>query len=893
MYIRYVHLNDEHISYIRKDLQYRGIVLDGIGDELLDHICCDVEERMNNGERFIDAYQKTLHEFGRNRGLRNVQHSTIRKEHQHRVNMLRHYITIALRNSRKYALFTFINVAGLALGVSACLLIFLLIVNELSFDRYHENAERVVRITSEITYNGNTQRTVRTPAPLTRALVRDLPEVEAAAHLPGQGLYFVKRGEGLNNIKVDRCTSSTNDLFRVLSIPFVAGDPATALLEPNTAVISERTAKALFGDENPLNQPLILDNHMHVTVVGVYKNFPPNSHIQVELLTSEAGTVYEKDDVWVNDNLMPRIGVRTYVLLREGTDPDEFRGKLNGVIVKYVQNPGENKITLGAQALTAIHLDSGFEGDSEPAFDINYVYVLSAIALFILGIASINFVNLSTARSSNRAKEVGMRKVMGSLRGYIVRQFLVESIVLSFIAVLIAFGIAWALLPRFNSLAGRQLEFPLTDAWFYVTLIGGALLLGVLAGLYPSVFLSSFRPAQVLKGTIALGVRGGSVRSALVVSQFAISIFLVIGTIVLFRQLNYINNKNIGFDRERIIMVEETYLLRNQKEAYKNEALANSIFTSGTISGFLPAAGPWRLPRSWWRSGEQSASTVTAQDWGIDADYFGTLGMSLKSGRNFNKGSAADSSSVVVNETALKVLGLTGDVIGQSLGTYRGMGPAEYRADDLRNFTIVGVVEDFHFESMKTPIGPVIFRLNEEPSGSIVFRYREGKADEAIQVLEDIWKKMAPGEPFTYDFMSEGYSKIYASEKKLSQIFGLFTAVALLIACLGLFALITFTTEQRKKEVSIRKVMGASVPDIVFLFSKELGKLIVIAFAVAAPLAWYTVEWWLRDYNYRIEVGVFVYIGAGVFAIAIAWLTTGFQSLRSAMANPADSLRSE
>ncbi|HZY79280.1 MAG TPA: ABC transporter permease [Cyclobacteriaceae bacterium] len=887
------HLNDEHISYIRKDLHFRGIVLDGIEDELLDHICCSVEERMDAGDRFIDAYHKTLNSFGHGRGLRIVQKSTIKKEQEHTVMMLGHYITIAIRNSRKYALFTFINVTGLALGVAACFLISLLIVNELSFDRYHEKADRIVRITNETTYNGNTTRTVRTPAPLAKALSMEFSEVESAAHLPGQGLYFVKRGEGHNNIKVEACTSTTNDLFKIMSMPFVAGDPTKALLEPNTVVLSAGTAKALFGNEDPLNQPLILDNHMHVTVVGVFENFPENSHIHFNLLTSEVGTVYEKEQTWVNDDLMPRIGARTYVLLREGTDVKSFNEKLGGLVSKYIPTTGEDKITFGVQALTDIHLQAGFEGDFEPSFDLNYVYILGAIAVFILGIASINFVNLSTARSSNRAKEVGMRKVMGSLRGYIVKQFLVESVVLSFIAVVVALGLAWALLPHFNLLTGRRLEFPLNEPLFYVTILGGVLLLGVVAGLYPSVFLSSFRPAQVLKGTIALGVRGGSVRSALVVSQFAISIFLVIGTIVLFRQLNFINNKNVGFNRERIIMVEETYLLRNQKEAYKNEALKSTIFTNGTISGFLPAAGPWRLPRSWWRAGEQSTTTVTMQDWGIDADYFQTLGMNLKAGRNFLKGSPADSTAVLVNETALKVLGLTGDVVGQTLGTYRGMGPSEYRADDLRNFTIVGVVEDFHFESMKAPIGPVIFRLNERPAGSIVFRFEEGKTDEAIVVLEELWKKMAPGEPFTYDFMSDGYSKIYASEKKLSEIFGMFTTVALLIACLGLFALITFTTEQRKKEVGIRKVMGASITDIVLLFSKELSRLIMIAFVLAVPLAWYTVEWWLKDYNYRVEVGVYVYLCAGVFAIALAWLTTSFQSVRSAMANPAESLRSE
>jgi putative ABC transport system permease protein len=902
------HLNDEHISYIRRDLHYRGIVLEGIEEELLDHICSRVEEEMENGERFFTAYHKTLRAFGKGQGLRQIQRLTVLNQRTHTHMMLGHYITIALRHFRKHALFTFINVAGLAMGVAACFMIFLLIVNEVSYDRYHEKAERIFRLTNETMYNGNFTRSVTVPAAATKALVSDFPEVEAAVHSSGQGIFFTKRAEGMDNIPLNRVTFVGNDFFRIFSVPFVAGDPSTALLQPNTIVLNESSAHALFGNEDPMNKPLILDNHMHVTVTGVYRDFPERSHVQFNALVSEAGTEYEKIVDWMNENLESKFPTKAYVLLREGSDPEAFKEKLKSLVPKYIapsvgvlgktysNDNGDqiaNNVSFGIQPLKDVHLDAGYLGDFEPAFDITYIYVLFATGIFILGIASINFVNLSTARSSNRAKEVGMRKVMGSLRGYLVRQFLIESIVLSSLAVMIAIGLAWILLPAFNSIAGKQLQFPWTEPVFYLLTIGASLILGVLAGLYPSIYLSSFKPAQVLKGSISLGIRGGSVRSALVVSQFAISIFLVIGTIVLFRQVDFINSKNLGFEREQVILVQETYLLGNQKGAYKDEALRNTIFTSASISGFLPAAGPWRLPRSWWRDGNKEASTITAQDWAIDAQYFETLGMKIKSGRNFLDNTAADSSAVVVNETTLKALGLTEDVIGQNLGTYRAMGPAEYRADEYNTFTIVGVVEDFHFESMKQAITPVIFRLSDRPRGSIIFRFEAGKADEAIAVLRDQWKKMAPSEPFSYDFVAEGFTRVYASEKRLSEIFGMFTTVALVIACLGLFALITFTTEQRKKEVGIRKVMGASVPDIVILFSKELGKLIVIAFVLAAPVAWYTVEWWLESYNYRVDVGMTVYLIAGVLAIGVAWLTTSVQSIRSATANPADALRGE
>ena len=896
-----MHLNDEHISYIRKDLHFRGIVIEEIDEELVDHICSAVEVETQKGKKFIDAYQDTLRAFGHVHGLISLQAQTIKSKTNNPSMMLGSYITIAWRNCRKYAMFTFINVTGLALGIATCTVIFLYLANEFSYDRYHKNGDRIYRVTNETTYNGVMNKSVNTPHLLAKTLTTDFAEVEHAVHLPGQGLFFVKRAEGTTNIKVDWATFTSNEIFNVFSIPFTEGDASTALSEPNTIVISEQTAHALFNNESAINQQLILDNHLHVKVVGVYQDLPENGHFRFKMLVADAGTEPEQTTKWVNDNLSPTFQTKTYVLLKPGADVNLFEKKLQTLIDKYITpeaadilRSGEgNRIAYSLQQLYDIHFDTSYQGEFEAGLDKSYVYILAAIAVFVLVIASVNFINLSTARSSTRAKEVGMRKVMGSLRVYLVRQFLTESIVLSFLATIIALVLAWSILPFFNIVSGGHLEFPLNSVVFYTIMFAVALILGFLAGLYPAFFLSAFKPVQVLKGNVSIGMKSSFVRGALVVSQFAISIFLVIGTIVLFRQLEYIHNKNLGFIREDVINVQETYLLRDQKAAYKDEVLKNSVFISGTISGFLPAAGPWRLPRNWWREGKQTTESVTVQDWSIDEDYVETLGMKILAGRNFREGTLADTVSVILNEAAVKSLGLDADPIGKTISTYSALNMSENDPGDIKTLTIVGVVGDFHFESMRQPIGSIVFRLNQRPSGSIVFSFQEGKAGEAVALLEQQWRKMAPGEPFTYDFMDSGFTSIYKSEERLTKIFGIFTSIALLVACLGLYALVTFSTEQRRKEVGIRKVLGASIPDIVMMFSKELGKLVLVAFVLAAPLAAWAVRWWLESYSYKIDVGITVYLAAGLFAIVIAWVTTCFQSIRSASADPVKSLRSE
>ncbi|HEY5918946.1 MAG TPA: ABC transporter permease, partial [Chryseolinea sp.] len=515
-----MHLNDEHISYIRKDLHFRGIVIEELDEELVDHICSAVEAEMQKGKKFIDAYQDTLRAFGYMTGLISIQSQIIKSKTKNPSMMLGNYITIAWRNCRKYAMFTFINVTGLALGIATCTVIFLYLANEFSYDRYHKNGDRIYRVTNETTYNGVINKSVNTPHLLAKTLTTDFAEVENAVHLPGQGLFFVKRLEGSTNIKVDWTTFTNNEVFSVFSIPLIEGDESTALSEPNTIVISEQTAHALFNNESAMNQQLILDNHLHVKVVGVYRDLPENGHIRFKMLVAEAGTEPDQTTKWINDNLSPTFQTKTYVLLKPGADVNLFEKKLQKLINKYIipettdlqPSDASNRIFYSLQPLYDIHFETAYQGEFEAGLDKNYVYILAAIAVFILVIASVNFINLSTARSSTRAKEVGMRKVMGSLRIYLVRQFLTESIVLSFLATLTALILAWSILPLFNTVSDGHLQFPVNSIAFYAIMFFVALLLGVLAGLYPAFFLSSFKPVQVLKGNVAIGMKSSNVR---------------------------------------------------------------------------------------------------------------------------------------------------------------------------------------------------------------------------------------------------------------------------------------------------------------------------------------------------------------------------------------------
>jgi putative ABC transport system permease protein len=879
-------------------------LLSRIQDELIDHICTSVEAEMATGKKFIDAYHHILKSFGHTGGLRETQKKVIQSENTKSRNMLKNYFTIAMRNLRKHSFYTFINVAGLSVGLAICFIILLFVINETSYDKHFENGDRIYRTKSEIKFGGNHYNMLYAPPILASTLVAEYPEVEAAIRFRERGSYLVKRN--IDNIKEDNVIWTDKDFFKVFSIPVIAGNAETALAEPNTIAISEKIAEKYFPGENALGQTLILDNKMNMKITAIYKTLPQNTHFHFDILISMEGLDEAKRLVWYSNNF------QTYLLLRSGADAKQLESKFTELVVKHAMPQmaellggdftlekfiaAGNKMEYTLQPLSDIHLKSSLQGEFEPGFDMAYVYLFVAVALFILMIACINFMNLSTARSANRAKEVGIRKVMGSFRSHLMRQFLTESILLTFASILLALGIAYLLLPFFNQLSLRTLSIPFNQPMLYLIIIAAALGVGLLAGIYPSFFLSAFKPVNVLKGNVSLGMKSGLIRSSLVVFQFTVSIFLVIGTLAVNRQLNYIQNKKLGFNKDQVIVVEDAYALGDKRVIFKDEIMRTGKMSSATISGYLPVSGTWRNDNPWWVEGRDPAvqeNLISLQNWAADYDYIKTLGMNIKEGRDFSLDFPSDSSAVILNEAAVKGFNFEGEVIGSKIASFGDSPQGGPDKENLINLTVVGIVENFHFESLKQNVTPVMIFLSEQPNGNISFRFESQDAQAIIALLEGKWKEMAPGQPFTYSFLDESFGRMYSSETRLSKVFTIFASLAILIACLGLFALTSFTAEQRTKEIGIRKVLGASISSIVLLLSKEFGKLILIAFALAAPLAWYGIDWWLKDYMYKTEIGVGLYLMAGIVAFLIAWLTMSFQSFKAASNNPVKSLRSE
>lgn len=815
--------------------------------------------------------------------------------------MIRNYFNIAFRNLRKQRFYTFINIMGLAIGVASCLIIVLYVAEELSYDRHHLDADLIYRVNCEIKFGPNHLHFAVTPAPLADALRTDLPEVAHAARFWNDGSMLIKRTD--QNIKETDIVYADSSVFNVFTIPFLQGNPKQALRDPNTMVISKKAADKYFPGENAVGQTLIVENKFNYKITGVYEDMPASSHFHFDVMLALVSVDYNKDNSWLSNNFA------TYVKLRPGTNYKALEAKFPKLVDTYAGPQAKlalgndftmekfrasgNKLEWTLIPLTDIHLHSDLTAELGVNSNIAYVYLFAAIALFILVIACINFMNLSTARSSNRAKEVGVRKVMGSFRSHLVQQFLTESIVVSVFSFAVALALAWMALPSFNELAGKELQMPMTDIAFWGGLALAAIAIGVLAGIYPSFFLSAFRPINVLKGNLALGMKSGAVRSSLVVFQFAISIALIIGTIAVNRQLGYIQNTKIGFNKDQVIVIKDAYGMGDQIQSFKDEVLKDNRIISGTISGFLPVSGTNRNDNTYWPEGGQPTedNMVDLQCWRVDYDYLKTLGIKVKTGRGFSNEFPSDSGAVILNEAAQKLFGYS-DPIGRKVNTFSEGPGGNVDRDHPKSYSVIGVVEDFHFESLRQNITPLAFFLRKS-TGLVSFRFQARDTQEVIASIENRWKTLAPGMPFSYSFLDEDFDKMYAAEQRLGKIFFIFAGLAMIIACLGLFGLTAFTAEQRTKEIGIRKVLGASVNSIVILLSKEFGKLIMIAFVIAAPLAWYGVDWWLKGYTYKTEIGVMVYLFAGLVSLGIAWLTMGYQSIRAASSDPVKSLRSE
>ncbi len=810
--------------------------------------------------------------------------------------MLKNYLKIAWRNLRKNKMFSIINIAGLAIGLSCFLLIALFVLDELSFDKFYKNADRIYRINASIRFGGADLNFPLSSDMMGQVLKKDYPEVEEYARIyNSNGSKLVKKGnEYINEANVCHADST---LFRIFDLPAVSGDTKNALNEPNTVVITEKAANKYFGTTDAVGKTLETNdkNKTLYKVTAVIKDIPGNSHFNFDFYFSMKNVGYNWGQ-FLSHNF------HTYLLLQKGTDYKEFEKKFVQYIDKYCLPEAKqfmqintmddfrksgNKLEYSITPLTRIHLYSSLQNEFLPGGNIQYVYIFSAVALFILLIACVNFMNLTTAHSASRAKEVGIRKVLGTEKKELVAQFLIESTAMTVVSMIIAVTIAYFVLPLFNNVAAKTMSIQnLFSPVILPLLISLPFVVGLLAGSYPAFFLSSFRPIEVLKGKLNLGSKSGGLRSVLVVFQFATSIVLIIGTIVIYRQLHYIQTKNIGFDKKQVLIINDAYVLKNNITAFKNEILQAPGVTGATISGFLPVSSSNRNDNTF--STSQVMDTKNGfdmQTWAVDYDYIKTFGMEIIKGRNFSK-DYSDSLSVIINETTAKNLGYN-DPIGQKIyGLYNS-----HSAQKI-GYTIIGIVKNFNYESLRENVGPLSLFLMRN-TGLVSFKLNAANIPDVLKQAESKWKAMAPGMPFSYRFLDESFNQMYRTEQRIGRIILIFSTLAILIACLGLFGLSTFIAEQRTKEIGIRKVLGASVSGIVQLLSKDFIKLVALSFIFAAPLAWYFMNKWLQDFAYRIHISWWIFLLAGVLAVTIALVTVSFQAIKAALMNPVRSLRTE
>ena len=819
--------------------------------------------------------------------------------------MLKNYFKIAVRNLLKRKAYTLINILGLATGMAVCLLIVLFIKSELGYDAIHEKADRVYRVVLERQYPGRSTSYSIIPQSIGPAIQKEFPEVLECTRIfnfgaGDNGNFFMRIGD--ETFEERKVLAVDSNFFRVFTAQFLFGDPATALQQPNSVVLGESAAIKMYGSaQQALNKQFKTDGDDNNTfmITGVCKDWPDASHFTFNVLLAVTSFPFIREPNYIN------FAAHTYLLLSPNTSAASLQAKFPHIVQKYVSGEIErnfsqtyeqfkssgNGYNYYTQPLKQIHLTSALEGELSPNGSMRAVYIFGIIALFILIIACTNFVNLATARSLERAREVGIRKTFGSNRKSLILQFLVESILISLLSILLALGIIFLLLPLFNQLSGKEL----TGLYFFsagriLLLFLFAILVGTLAGLYPAFVLSSFKPIVVLKGRFKSNRYGMGLRNGLVVFQFAISVVLIISTIIVNRQMKYMLGDQLGFKKDHIIVVERTDLLAQQTESFKTELLKFGGIEDVSGSTAMPGQ-PNYFGITFHKQG--SKEPMTGRGIITDEAFAKTLGLELKEGRFFSKDFSTDSLSVVLNEKAVTELGLK-DPIGALLTSPDG----QFNAPDGSpyQYTVVGVVKDFHFQSLHQPIAPLVFS-NISKFGGIVpqmaLRINAADFKNALSNLENLWKKFIPARPFHYSFLDQNLAKQYQQEQTTQKIFTIFSSLAIFIACIGLLGLAAYTTQQRSREISIRKVLGASVGNVVTMLSKDFLKLVLIAAFFAFPLAWWAMNSWLQDFSYRINITWWVFVIAALLAILVALLTISFQAVKAATANPVKNLRNE
>jgi len=807
--------------------------------------------------------------------------------------MLKNYLKVALRNLWKNKAFSAINIIGLAGGLSVCLLIVLYVVDELNYDRYNKSSGDIYRVDADLVFNGTRFNSAVTPEPLAAALKRDYPQVKQVVRIAYQGDILVRKGTA--NIKDNHAAFADSTFFNVFTFAAIQGNLNTALNEPTAIVIDETTARKYFNSTDVLGKVLHIDNTTDCKVTAVIKDMPLSGHFHFSFIRPR-GTHGPQADAWLSNN------VYSYVLVQPGISKQRLQQMVDATINNYLAKDLEafthssigvlkksgNRFQYPVTPLTDIHLRSSRSYEIEPGGDISYVYIFSVVAIFILLIACVNFMNLSTARSAGRAKEVGIRKVAGSLRSHLIIQFLTESVLVSFLSLLLAVAIAALLLPWFNQLAGKTMHVgTLFSTWLFPVMIALVFVVGCIAGSYPAFYLSSFQPVQVLKGKVAAGFKSSWLRSTLVVFQFSISIILIIGTMVIYNQLAYIRDRKIGYNRDQVLILHNAWYLDKHIKTFIETLRQLPSVENTTLTGDVPTSLNFDR-EGWFKDASFDVSkAVIMPNFNVDEYYIPTLNMQMVEGRNFSKSFPTDSSAVIINEAAVKALGFK-DPIKEILYRPDGQG-ASARA---HAFHVIGVVKDFNYASLHDKIDPLIIQLGEN-QGGIAVRLRTVNAASVISAIKNQWNSMAPGQPFQYTFMDADFNTLYDAEQRTGKLFITFAVFAVLIGCLGLFGLVTYAAEQRSKEIGVRKILGSSVSGIVALLSKDFARLVLISSLIAFPVAWWIMHQWLQSFAYRTQINPWVFVLSGAGAISIALLTVSYQAIKAAMANPVKSLRTE
>lgn len=807
--------------------------------------------------------------------------------------MFKNFIVSAIRNLYKQKGYFFINIIGLAIGLTSFIFISLYVIHEHSYDRFHEDYNQIYRVKVTGQMSGQVLDQAVTAAPMARALKDDFPEIENVVRINRSGAWLMRYKEKAFN--EDGLLFADSTFFDIFSFKLIEGDPKKALLNPQSIVMTKSYAEKYFGDEDPIGKMISVESDtVFYTVTGIMEDVPDNSHFHFDMMASLNTLRMSKDNNWVSHNYY------TYIRVKEGTNQQELEAKLQSLVVTYVgpqlkqilgfsledfKNMG-NFFGYYLQPISYIHLNSKISEELEPNGNIAYINIFSIIAILILIIAIINFINLSTAKSATRSKEVGIKKTIGASKGSLIVQFIGESLLLTLIAIIVSVLAVSILTPNFNNFLGIEMIFGLfNNAYGIPLLIGLLIVVGFMAGTYPAFVLASFRPVVVLKGGVSKGAKSGIMRSILVVSQFVISITIIIGTLVVYKQLDYMQSKDIGFDKENMLCIRRPDGLKNHIESFKAEILKNSNVINVGNSSSIP--GKQRYSNNgMFVENDPDKNTYLLMQNRVSLEYPKVMGFELAEGRFFDKSYGTDSSAIIINEAAVKVLGLE-NPIGKNLQIPREEG-------QWLNLPIIGVMKDYNIQSLHLDIAPValtVMRGNQE--GYLVVRLNKNNIRETVEFIEQTWNSYSYAMPFNYFFFKENYNNLYNAEVKTGKIFTIFALLAILIASLGLLGLITYTALIKTKEIGIRKAHGASVISIVKLLSTEIVKLVFIASIISWPVAYFGTDYWLNSFADRINVSWVYYLSGTLITLIIGWLSISYQTIKIALSNPVDALRYE